>query len=98
MALNSLIIASFGNGSATVTLTYDDVSLLVTNVAAQNSSTSRTLRIGITSPKTFSRSLAPGGTLDEALVGQNRMAYTMAPDYHGTLRPYGVIWGASYGF
>jgi hypothetical protein len=98
MALSSMVIASFGGGAATVTLTYDDVSLLVTNVAAQNGSTDRTLRIDVTSPRVVSRVLAPGATLDLALVGVARMAYTMAPDYHGTLRPVGVMWSASYGF
>ena len=98
MATATVEVANLGGGAATVTYDYNDVTLLVTRILGRNDSVDgKTLRIDVTSPKVFSRTVLAGQVVDQTLVGANRIPYVDSADYHGNIRHAGIDWNATLG-
>ena len=62
--------------TATLTFTFDDALIKMTRIQANNNS-GRPMVIEITSPRTWSQTLANGESVDRTLTGISRLAYQM---------------------
>jgi hypothetical protein len=97
MATLTRVAVSFAGGLCTWEYDYDDVALILTRVRCSNQSEEPTKGTAIVQKngRTFTRTVAAGGSLDQALPTGPAFAFDITIDAEGNV--HGVDWYAEHG-
>lgn len=97
MALQTRTIVSFDNNQCVWSFEFDDVALVITRLVCVNNGphSTRGRMTVLANGRTFTRLVAPGGSLDQAVPTQQATKLDITVDARG--RVDGIDWTFQYG-